>query len=79
MDDNGSVYREEKMYAMTEEQRDSLLKLLDGAVRSSSYDQVIARIVQEEAGALFAGQREVAEVAARIQERVLLYMAEQGG
>ena len=79
MDDNGSVYREEKMYAMTEKQRDSLLKLLDGAVRSSSYDQVIARIVQEEAGALFAGQREVAEVAARIQERVLLYMAEQGG
>ncbi len=79
MDDNGSVYREEKMYAMTEEQRDSLLKLLNGAVRSSSYDQVIARIVQEEAGALFAGQREVAEVAARIQERVLLYMAEQGG
>ena len=79
MDDNGSVYREEKMYAMTEEQRDSLLKLLDGAVRSSSYDQVIARIVQEEAGALFAGQREVAEVATRIQERVLLYMAEQGG
>ncbi len=79
MDDNGSVYREEKMYAMTEEQRDSLLKLLDGAVRSSSYDQVIARIVQEEAGALFAGQRPSSEVAARIQERVLLYMAEQGG
>ena len=79
MDDNGSVYREEKMYAMTEEQRDSLLKLLDGAVRSSSYDQVVAAIVNEEAGALFAGQRLSSEVAARIQERVLLYMAEQGG
>ena len=79
MDDNGSVYREEKMYAMTGEQRDSLLELLDGAVRSSSYDQVIARIVQEEAGALFAGQREAAEVAARIQERAMLYLAEQGG
>jgi hypothetical protein len=79
VDDNGSVYREEKMYAMTEEQRDSLLKLLDGAVRSSSYDQVVAAIVNEEAGALFAGQRPSSEVAARIQERVLLYMAEQGG
>ena len=79
VDDNGSVYREEKMYAMTEEQRDSLLALLDGAVRSSSYDQVIASIVNEEAGALFAGQRPSSEVAARIQERVLLYMAEQGG
>ncbi len=78
MDDNGSINREEKMYAMTEEQRDSLLELLDGAVRSSSYDQVIASIVNEEAGALFAGQRPSSEVAARIQERVLLYMAEQG-
>ena len=79
VDDNGSVYREEKMYAMTEEQRDSLLALLDGAVRSSSYDQVVAAIVNEEAGALFAGQRTASEVAARIQERVLLYLAEQGG
>ena len=79
MDDNGSINREERMYAMTEEQRDSLLKLLDSAVRSSSYDQVIASIVNEEAGALFAGQRPSSEVAARIQERVLLYMAEQGG
>ncbi len=79
MDDNGSVYREEKMYAMSEEQRDSLLALLDGAVRSSSYDQMIASIVQEETGALFAGQREPGETAARIQERVTLYMAEQGG
>ena len=79
MDDNGSIYREEKMYAMTEAQRDALLKLLDSAGRSSSYDQVIAGIVQEEAGALFAGQRPSSEVAARIQERVLLYMAEQRG
>ncbi len=78
MDDNGSVYREEKMYAMSEEQRDRLLALLDGAARSSSYDQVIASIVQEETGALFAGQREAAEAAARIRERVTLYMAEQG-
>ena len=67
------------MYAMSEEQRDSLLKLLDAAARSSSYDQVIAAIVNEEAGALFAGQRDAAEVARRIQSRVELYLAEQGG
>jgi ABC-type glycerol-3-phosphate transport system substrate-binding protein len=79
MDDKGSVYREEKMYAMSQTQRDSLLALLDGAVRSSSYDQVIASIVQEETGALFAGQRTSSETAARIRERVALYMAEQGG
>ncbi len=78
MDDNGSVYREEKMYAMSEAQRDSLLTLLEAAVRSSSYDQAIAAIVNEEAGALFAGQRDAAEAAQRIQSRAELYLAEQG-
>ena len=77
MDDNYSVIREEKMYAMSEDQRDMLMSLLDSAERSSSYDQVIAGIVKEEAGALFAGQRDAAEVAARIQARIELYMAEQ--
>ena len=78
MDDNYSVIREEKMYAMSEDQRDELMSLLDSAKRSSSYDQVIAGIVKEEAGALFAGQRDAAEVASRIQSRVELYLAEQG-
>ena len=77
-DENYAMIREETMYAMSEEQRDSLLALLDGAVRSSSYDQVIAGIVEEEAGALFAGQRSAAEVAGRIQSRAELYLAEQG-
>ena len=78
MDDTGSIFREETMYAMTEEQRDRLLGLLDSAARSSSYDQAIAAIVTEEAGALFAGQRTVEETASRIQSRVELYLAEQG-
>jgi len=77
MDDNFSVIREEKMYAMSEEQGAGLMTLLNSAMRSSSYDQVIAGIVKEEAGALFAGQSDVGEVVARIQERVALYMAEQ--
>ncbi len=79
MDDNGSIYREEAMYAMTEEQRDRLLALLDSAQRSSSYDQAIERIVQEEAGAYFAGQRTVEEAASRIQSRAELYLSEQMG
>ncbi len=78
VDDNGSVYRQENMYAMSEAQRDSLLALLDSAARSSSYDQTVARIVQEEAGAYFAGQRSVEETASRIQSRVELYLSEQG-
>ena len=61
---------------MSEEQRDSLLALLDSARRSTSYDQVIAGIVREEAGAFFAGQRGVDEVSSRIQSRVELYLAE---
>ena len=59
-------------------ERDALLALLDSALRSTSYDQVIAGIVHEEAGAFFAGQRSAEEVSQRIQSRVLLYMSEQG-
>ncbi len=79
LDDAGSVYRQESMYAMSESQRDSLLALLDGAERSGSYDQVIAAIVQEEALALFAGQRSAEETARRIRSRAELYLSEQGG
>ena len=77
-DANGTLLREENLYAMSGEQRDALLALLDAAARSTSYDQVIAGIVREEAGAFFAGQRSVYEVSGRIQKRVELYMAEQG-
>lgn len=78
MDESGGIYREEPLYAMSEEQRDRLLALLDSAVRSTSYDQTVYRIVQEESGALFAGQRDVEAVTRRIQARVELYLAEQG-
>lgn len=66
------------MYAISEDQPDELISLLDSAVRSSSYDQTVARIVQEEAGAYFAGQRTVEETAQRIQSSAELYLAEQG-
>ena len=77
-DDNFTMIREEKLYAMSESQRDAFLALLDSAVRSASYDQVIARIVREETGAYFAGQRSADEAAQRIQSRTELYMVEQG-
>ncbi|MBR3555343.1 MAG: hypothetical protein IKN89_05475 [Oscillospiraceae bacterium] len=77
-DGNYTPIREEKLYAMSEEQRDALLGLLDGALRSASYDQTIADIVHEEAAAYFAGQRTAEEVSKRIQSRVELYMSEQG-
>ncbi len=76
-DENYSVIREEKMYAMCEAQRDALMALLEGALRSTSYDQVIAGVVREETGAFFAGQRSAEEVSRRIQERAELYLSEQ--
>ena len=77
-DENYTMIREEKMYALRPAQRDSLLRLLDSAVRSTSYDQTIAGIVREEAGALFAGQRDPEEVSRRVQRRAELYLSEQG-
>ena len=77
-DENYTMIREETMYALSPAQRDSLLRLLDSAVRSTSYDQTIAGIVREEAGALFAGQRDPEEVSRRVQRRAELYLSEQG-
>ncbi len=77
-DANSAPVREEKLYAMDEEQRDRLLGLLDSARRATVCDQVITGIVREEAGAFFAGQRSAEEVSQRVQKRVELYMAEQG-
>ena len=77
-DVNYTPIREENLYAMSEEQRDALLALLDSALRSTSYDQTIAGIVHEEAAAYFAGQRSAEEVSQRIQRRAELYLAEQG-
>ncbi len=77
-DANSAPVREEKLYAMDEEQRDRLLGLLDSAQRATVCDQVITGIVREEAGAFFAGQRSAEEVSQRVQKRVELYMAEQG-
>ncbi len=76
-DASSALVREEPLYAMSGEQRDRLLALLDSAARSTVCDQVIAGIVREEAGAFFAGQRSAEEVSGRIQHRAELYLAEQ--
>lgn len=77
-DASSALVREDALYAMSEQQRDRLLALLDSAARSTVCDRVIARIVREEAGAFFAGQRSAEEVSQRIQRRAELYLAEQG-
>jgi ABC-type glycerol-3-phosphate transport system substrate-binding protein len=77
VDETGGTYREEKVYAMSEEQRERLLALLESAERAASYDKVIAGIVQEEAGAFFAGQRDIETVSRQIQSRAETYLAEQ--
>ena len=78
IDENYVTVREAMLYAMSEEQKGRLTALLDSAVRTSAYDQVVAVIVSEEVAPFFAGQRDLDTVVANIQSRVALYMAEQG-
>ena len=66
-----------EIYAVTPEQRDIFMDLLQSTTKVSSYDQDIMDIVTEETGAYFAGQKTVDETVKIIQNRVNLYVAEQ--
>lgn len=66
-----------EFYAVTQEQYDQLLALMDQATGTTSYDLNINSIITEEAGAYFAGEKSVQDTAAAINNRVGLYVAEQ--
>ena len=63
--------------AMTQEQADQIMALYNSIHTLSGTNSAIYNIVTEEAGAYFAGQRSVDDVANIIQNRVGLYVAEQ--
>ena len=67
-----------EVYAMTQEQYDTLLSLIRTTTQVTRYDQSILDIINDETGAFFAGEKSAEETAALIQSRVSLYMAEQG-
>lgn len=71
---DGSTFR---IYAMTQEQADKLVQLINSADRTADYDTGIFDIVNEQAQAYFAGQKSAAEVAKLIQSRANLFVNEQ--
>ena len=66
-----------EVYAMTQEQYDTVNGLIENTNRIMRYDQSLMEIINDEAGAFFAGEKTAEETAQLIQNRVQLYMAEQ--
>lgn len=62
---------------MTQAQADELMRLYNSVTTIGGSNDAIYNIVTEEAGAYFAGQRSLDDVAGIIQNRVGLYVAEQ--
>lgn len=71
---DGSVH---EFYAMTQEQADKLLDLINSTTRIVNSNDSIVQIVIEEAQAFFAGQKSAEEVARLTQSKVNLYVNEQ--
>ena len=65
------------IYALSQEQADTILNIIANTSRVATYDEAIMDIVNDEAAAFFAGQETAENTAASIQSRVQLYVAEQ--
>ena len=85
-DENGEkVYYDDTTYLgdteytlapLTQEQVDDFKTLIDGATPGGTYDTDIQEIIQDEAGAYFAGDKTADDVAKLIQNRVSIYLGE---
>lgn len=86
LDENGmpclkysTVYFEGGQYtyhAVTEEETATLLYLMDTAQYTDTIDNILWRIIFEEAGPFFQGQRTVEDASAIIQSRISIYLQE---
>jgi ABC-type glycerol-3-phosphate transport system substrate-binding protein len=65
------------IYALTQEEADQILDLINSTNKVYSYDQQMFDIIKESAAAFFAGQQSAEEVAQIIQSRCSLYVNEQ--
>ena len=63
--------------AVTQEEADQILDLINTTTKVYKYDESISKIVLEEAAAYFAGQKSVDDVAKLIQSKVNIYVGEQ--
>ena len=73
VNDDGSI----SIYAMTQEQVDQILDLINATTAVYGYDESILNIISDEAAAYFAGEKSLDDTANMIQSRVNLYVAEQ--
>lgn len=76
----GMSYGDEPMielYAVTQEQYDTVMELIESTTNFLDYDQSVLSIITEEAAGYLAGDRSVEEASRLIQSRVNLYIQEQ--
>ena len=73
VNEDGSI----SIYAMTQEQVDQILDLINTTTAVYGYDESILNIISDEAAAYFAGEKSLDDTANMIQSRVNLYVAEQ--
>lgn len=66
-----------EFYAMSQEEADQLMSLIDSTTVLYSYDEELLGIVMDAAAPYFAGQRTLDDVARQVQSRVSLYVNEQ--
>lgn len=66
-----------EIFAMTQEEADQLMELIDTTTRAYTYDQSIYDIITEETAAYFSGARSADDTARNIQSKVSLYVNEQ--
>ena len=76
----GMSYGDEPMielYAVTQEQYDAVMAVIDSTTSFVDYDQNVLNIISDEAAGYLAGDRSVEEASRLIQSRVNLYIQEQ--
>ena len=76
----GMSYGDEPMielYAVTQEQYDAVMALIDSTTSFVDYDQNVLSIISDEAAGYLAGSKTVEEASKLIQSRVSLYIQEQ--
>ena len=76
----GMSYGDEPMielYAVTQEQYDAVMALIDSTTTFVDYDQNVLDIISDEASGYLAGSKTVEEASKLIQSRVSLYIQEQ--
>ena len=66
-----------ELYAVTQEQFDAVMALIDSTTSYIDFDQNVIDIITEEAAGYFSGGKSVEEASKHIQSRVSLYIQEQ--